>query len=463
MITNKLSKGCAMNSFESQSPIHNAQERPISTPGDFREIRHEVAHRLFKDPSYGVFDAMSEMSTHVDDYIDKLAEQYPDNKLWVGGSLGRREMLPNSDIDLFVVYDEESYTESGIRVDGVDKFEIGHINTDNLKNLLNYSLVDANRFIDGRRVGPVPAPDVEKMILEANTQDHQLANNISEYFFYRYFDFPNKTTAMGPNLKYSTGSSRDTIFFNMISRMRTGDFPAIRGDTPELAVVMADAESHYGVRAPYDAVNLLFTVKNAAISVYDKTGDPRSRYVSPTSLASIYEFGKDKFTAWGIKSDSQFIDTYSAARKELELTVDTIFTKALAEHPAATDMNKLLIAEQGRRAESCLDALSSDATHPHALASLGAWLTMADSPSEHSMSAIAHVLMDRPLDESWGGLMAVACSPATSDATLSTMADWLYKNEKGAYLTKLITRNPAASPATKAKALAYYKDKEIIT
>lgn len=440
-----------------------SSEYLLPEPGDFGEIRREIAHRLFRDPSYTALDAMSEMSTAAESYIDRLARQYPDNRLWVGGSLGRREMLPNSDIDLFVIYDDKDYEESGIRVDGVDKFELGHIDTGNLRDLLNYSLVDANRFIDGRRVGPVPAPDVEAMVLEANTQDHQLANNISEYFFYRYFDFPNKTTPMGPNLKYSTGSSRDTIFFNMISRMSTGDFPAVRGDQPELGQVMADAERRYGIHAPFEAVNLLFTVKNAAISVYDATGDPRNRYVSPTSLEAIYEFGKDKFRAWGIRDARHFIDTYSAARQELELSVDTMLTKALSKHPAAGDINKLLNATKDQLPQLVQDAITSDNEHPHSVAAFGTWLLNMDGPSGEDMDKIARALMEKPLDQTWGAIMGVACSPATPDATLSELADWLYDNEKGAYLTKLVTRNPAASPETRSKALGNYRAKEIIT
>jgi hypothetical protein len=69
--------------------------------------------------------------------------------------------------------------------------------------------------------------------------------------------------------------------------------------------------------------------------------------------------------------------------------------------------------------------------------------------------------MPKPLGQSWGGMMAVACSSATDDVTLSRLADWLYENEKRAYLTKLAARNPSASAATKAKALQNYRDKEI--
>lgn len=70
--------------------------------------------------------------------------------------------------------------------------------------------------------------------------------------------------------------------------------------------------------------------------------------------------------------------------------------------------------------------------------------------------------MEQPLDRSWGALMAVACCPYTADSTLSSLVDWLYENEKGAYLTKLVTRNIKASPETKSKAMQYYRDKEII-
>ncbi len=451
-----------MNSIEKIPAPSPSVELEDKSPGDFKEIRQSVAERLFKDPSYTAFDAMAEMSSAAEEYINKLSNQYPNLKLWVGGSLGRREMLPNSDIDLFVIYDDEDYEESDIRVDGVDKFEVGHISKRRLRELLNYSLVDANRFIDGRMVGHMPAPDIESMILEANTPDHQLANNISEYFFYRYFDFPNKTTPMGPNLKYSTGSSRDTIFFNMISRMSTGNFPAIRGDSPELPEVMADAEERYGLRAPFKATDLLFTVKNVAISVYDKSGDMRNRYVSPTSLGAIYEFAKDKFQAWGIEDSRQFIETYSAARQELEYTVDTMLTRVLSEHPAANCFEQVLKAAPEDLPGLCIDFINSESDYPHSVAAFSTWYASAGRVDGASMEKIADELMKQPLDRSWGALMAVACCPYTLDSTLSELADWLYEHEKGAYLTKLITRNANASPKTRSKAVRYYNDKEII-
>lgn len=431
--------------------------------GDFGVIRKEVGHRLFNDPSYSTFDAMYEMSLAAEGYIAGRAMQYPENKLWVGGSLGRREMLPNSDIDLFVIYDGENDAPNEIRVDGVDKFEIGHISKRRLGELLQYSFIDANRFIDGRRIGRVPATDVEQMISGVSTPDRQLANNISEYFYYRYFDFPQKTTPMGPNLKYSTGSSRDTIFFNMISRMTTNRFPATRGTEPELAEVLRETEDHFGLQPPLDSINLIFTVKNAAISVYDATGDPRSRYVSSTSLESIFDFCADKFKALGYSDAKKFISGYSAARNEVEFTVDTLFNKALTEHPASEDIGHALTLSGAELTDYCIDTInSSSAENPQSLIALAAWMKMRSGADSRDMQSIAEQMTAQPIDRVWGGLMAVVCSQETPDQTLSQLADWLYVHEKGAYLLKLITRNPATSSTTKAKSLQYYKDKEII-
>ena len=443
-----------------ESISYTNQRKPV---GDFGVIRRGVGYRLFNDPSYSTFDAMYEMSEAVEGYIADLATHYPKNKLWVGGSLGRREMLPNSDIDLFVIYDEEDDSRNGIRVDGVDKFEIGHISKGRLGELLQYSFIDANRFIDGRRIGHVPATDVEQMISGVSTPDRQLANNISEYFYYRYFDFPKKTTPMGPNLKYSTGSSRDTIFFNMISRMTTNKFPATRGTEPELAEVLRETEDHFDLRPPLDSINLIFTVKNAAISVYDKTGDLRSRYVSSTSLGSIFDFCADKFKALGYADARQFIAGYQAARNEVELTVDTLFNKALSEHSASQDIGRVLTLSEAELTDYCINVINSSSTeNPQSVIALTAWLKLRSGAKSRDMQNIADQMIAQPIDRVWGGLMAVVCSKETPDATLSRLADWLYVHEKGAYLLKLITRNPATSVTTKAKSLGYYKDKEII-
>lgn len=307
--------------------------------------------------------------------------------------------MPNSDIDLFVVYDNDDQPRNDIVVHGVDKFEIGHITKQRLGDLLQYSYIDANRFIDGRGIGFAPTDVIADMIREVNTEDRQHANNICEYFYYRYFDFPQKTTDKGPNLKYSAGSSRDTIFFNMMARIETGDFPAFRDDKPEMLSVMKHAEDRYGITPPIDATNLIFTVKNAAISVFDKTNDPRSRYVSHESLELIYDFCRDKFSAMGYGDANKFIEVYKSARRELEYSVANLFTAVINNHPEVESFKRIVNMSSNELSDYCQKlAADPERENPQSLISFSTWMLMRLRPDTASMDAVTTSLMGQKID-----------------------------------------------------------------
>ena len=252
------------------------------------------------------------------------------------------------------------------------------------------------------------------------------------------------------------------MFFNLVSRINTGRLPAVRGNDPELLEALLDAEERYDLRAPFESINLLFTVKNAAISVSDMQNDVRKRYASPESLAAIYDFGKEKFQAWGIKDERHFIETYSAARQELEQTVDTMMNKMLSDHPASESFEKILRASPEELPELCLASVTDESDYPHSVATFSTWYATTGRVNADYIVRITDELIKQPLDRSWGALMAVACCPYMPDSRLSSLADWLYEHEKGSYLMKLVTRNTNASAETKKKALAYYKEKVIV-
>jgi len=150
----------------------------------FRALRRQMADRLFRNASYAAIDAMREMVALTEQYVlDVIASDYPTTTLWAGGSLGRREMLPNSALDLFLIDQTNHQTPEPIRIEGFDRLEVGHVSLDELGRILNSTLVDANQFVDGR---PIPSGSsgarATDLIVLANTHDRQTANLISEYF-----------------------------------------------------------------------------------------------------------------------------------------------------------------------------------------------------------------------------------------------------------------------------------------
>jgi len=58
--------------------------------------------------------------------------------------------------------------------------------------------------------------------------------------------------------------------------------------------------------------------------------------------------------------------------------------------------------------------------------------------------------------------MAVICSGVVDDELLKHVLNWLNMNEKGAYLTKIISRIPAASSETRHLARQLYLSRENI-
>lgn len=439
---------------ETDSSINSSYERA------FLSNRNRIAEQLFHNPSYRCFDAMNEMSLLTEEYINN-SDSSNNHVFLAGGSLGRREMLPNSDIDLFIVNDMH---DKNLVYAGVDKFEIGYINKENLKDLVRCSLVDGNRLVDSRLISHDEDLDIQNIILLENTFDRQLANIISEFCYFRNFDYPQKNSiSLGPNLKYSSGSSRDTIFFNWIYRAESGVLPScgnsLNGSELESALhFMSDS---YNLRPPFAAIDLILTVKNAAISIYNSNGDIRSKYHSYPNLETIYNLCSDKFRSLGLLDTQQFCKVYGESRLEIEHSVKEYINRFLSKDSIPDDLRAILtISGRSLAKKEYMDYLISATNQSHSATALASWMLVQEDPSSEEIDIIAKNFMNNNLDRIWGGIMAVICSPNINDLTLCLLAEWLYTNEKGAYLLKLISRSPAASLGTKEIAYGYYKQKE---
>lgn len=424
--------------------------------------RRRLAARLYDDSSYGVFDAMVEMGALAQRHVLDVVPRAPAEGLWASGSLGRCEMLPNSDLDLFVVRDGTG-PRRRVSVGGFDKVDLADMTLGDAENLLECTLVDGNRIVDGRPLGESTVGDrLRSAVRCCNTPDRQLANLIAEHSYFHQFDFPLKRTALGPDLKYSRGSARVTLFFDFVHRYATSQVPAQRPSRPELEDALETAEGQLGYRSPRRAVELICLVKCAAISAYDATGDPRAKRVSRTALSLIHETCGGRMAAWGLPHVNDLLTEYANARHEIATTVDALVATVLADHPRADAFGAVanapiphLAAEGARAAEELPE-------WRHALLTQAAWLLTNARPGPDLVRALADELMEHPMADAWGALMAIACSPTADDETLRRFVSWLAVNERGAYLTKLVGRNPAASSATREIAQAGHASREVL-
>jgi hypothetical protein len=407
---------------------------------------------------------MDDMVSLTGRYLQESIDAAPSVAVWVGGSMGRREMLPNSDLDVFFIHSSPTTIPSRWNIHGFDRVESGQLTLSTLSRLTSRSLIDANQYIDGRALVPShPATEAANILAAGNTYDRQFANLITEHFYYRYFDFHDKRTRHGANIKYSSGSSRSTLFYNFYNRMITGELPAQRKAGPEFLDGVAASEKVLGVNGPYRALDLIQVVKNAAISNFDATSDIRHKYVSRTSLDQIHATCEQRLDALGVRDANDFVLAYASARREVEAGVDAVVEHSVAQHRAADAISAIATASRAHLHEVYRLAVAAHPEDALSLLSYGAWsLATRIDTTANDMARLARFLMLRPVHEVAGAMTAIACSPVSSAHVLRWLIDWAERADAGSYLLKLISRNSHTSNRIRQLALAAYTKAEIV-
>lgn len=395
----------------------------------------------------------------------------PVNKLsgaWIGGSLGRREMMPNSDVDLFII--ETGATQGSQPGNGVvdslmdlargyGKFELGFLTTSCARRILRESLVDANRLIDGYGSPGSSTTAIERSILGYSTSDRQLLNIITEYNYWRCFDFPSKKGKAGPNVKYSRGGSRVSIFFNWRHRLSSGDFPLFGGERPELYTALAQSGASCDL---VEALDTVILVKDVATGFYHN-GRSGARFASLRTLSEVYRHLGPRLVERGVADARDLWELYSWSQARVGNAVDSLYQELLLANIPGSIIGDLADASVQDLLELYM-ALQSDATtsRHRSLEALVAWTIVRAGGNEPCLQVVASAALSRSLGSVWGVILAVICSPNVSDSLLRQILFWLDANETGAYLTKVVSRSKCASGATRTWARSSYVARERI-
>ncbi len=412
----------------------------------FLNSKNTIQDNLYNNASYTSFNAMEEMTEIADKYILSTFDHSVD--VVVGGSLGRREMLPNSDIDLFIIIDDLS-TQNPNSLKNIDKIESRTIDKFFIGELIKKSLVDGNRIIDGRLINS-ENKYFSDYVDENNSKDRQLANIISEFRYFRYFDYLDKKTIHGPNLKYSAGSSRDMIFFDWVYRLDTGNMPNSLTAKSELELSLDHIRSEYFLAPPLESIDMILTAKNAAISIYNQSLDHRIKYLSSSTLENIYNHCSEKYREIGFSNAKSFEAQYFISRSEVNWMVEKLIQKIISKY--CSDFESVKLDEISK---SSKDELI------HSKIAFQLWESIIGNNQSLNLDEITPKIMKHDIEFVWGGLMALACSSELHTNTYDKLEEWLNNNEVGAYLLKIISRNSNTSESTHNNAILHYRNKEI--
>lgn len=434
----------------------------MSRNEEFTAYVNSISSQLHSDPSFSSFEAMHLMTELTDSYLGYQLGSVAINAIYAGGSLGRSEMLPNSDVDLFVIDGSvDPYQREQIKRD-FDKTEVASIDSEQAYLLANDSLVDGNRLVDARFIYGTKNPGVKSMLESANTVDRQVANILAERFYFGKFDYPQKQHTMhGDNIKYSPGSSRDIIFFDWLYRLKDNRLPINSDDRSVTPEIIKASNSLKLCAEVQDAIDLVLTVKNAAVSSYTSEQDWRLRYVNDSSLLLIHKMCLDKLTDLGLDDVDEFKEVYSHSRKIIDKEIEARINNLINNEPSLARVKSVIGKPyKGELKTSLLEILEDGQSHSEI--TYATWEFIQSSPTNEENVAAFKLLKQIDFPNAWGGIMALVSSSAIEDNMLREIGEWLYYKEPGAYLLKIVSRNPNASSITRQQVLDYYREKEVM-
>jgi UTP:GlnB (protein PII) uridylyltransferase len=151
--------------------------------------------------------------------------------LFFFGSPVRNLMLPNSDLDIGLVYvkncDEglKKYLEEKINLLPFDKIDIAdwHYVDEMMENNCN-SMIEYNKSVDAKYiVGNRDIANIhQERVKESDGKEAKVKRFITEFGIFHLYDYKNKKTDYGENLKYDYGGSRDIIFLDWYYAINSG-------------------------------------------------------------------------------------------------------------------------------------------------------------------------------------------------------------------------------------------------
>ncbi len=424
-------------------------------PSSFAQRRGALSEALSRDTSVSVAEVMASFGELSEGHLRGELDGPPEETIWLGGSLGRREMLPNSDCDLFTISDPRR--PSICAVSGFDKFEAALLDRTDAAEYFRFSLVDSNRLIDGRPlVTGAHGEWLRGQVVSASTVDRQLMNLISEYHYYRLFDFPAKITKHGLNLKYCRGGPRELLLLNFVHRLFKKEFPCHRSSEPEIFEALATLrELEIGCELQVE-VELLLVLKNAAVAADQGRVDQAALYASPQTFDLLYRVVRERARDMGITGPVDLHQGFDASREVVARTVDRAVSLSLSVHgvtlPASDNPNSM-VRQLG-------ETLGQGPQHPGALLALAAWHATTRGGDEAAMQELLQLAESLASPAGTGAFMALACAPQRSDAVWRRLLHLLGSRRSSAYTLKLLGRNDHADERTRAAAQAAYLEAE---
>ncbi len=258
--------------------------------------------------------------------------------IFLFGSPSRNLMLPNSDLDIGMVFTDDcsenikDLLKEKILELPFDKIDIAGWSTiegmkkENCPDMIEYSKATDAKFICGNND---ISQKYTEQIRNADKQEDKISRFITEFGLFHKHDYLNKRTQHGPNLKYDFGASRDIIFLDWFyiingenNREEETSAYFIKGLDLLLEKNFISSQEYSQLKLD---IELILLVKFTLRSKYVKNNDEMLLRLSSYSLHECFFEAKDAFQKLEINNPDQLIDTYYDTKLSLDNLVCDLY------------------------------------------------------------------------------------------------------------------------------------------
>ncbi len=303
-----------------------------------------------------ILDSTVEMGKLTREALEKVAEKFAAAlnidvqnlpfAIFVFGATARNQMLPNSDLDIGLVFEDNCPAKIKSSVKDIvsilpfnDETDIAHwdsidsMRKENCPSMMEYNKVMESRFVAGNiEMGN----QHDSLAAQQDTRIDKEKRFITEYGLLHKFDYRSRGSEHGANLKYDFGASRDIVFLDWYYLLSTiGETPPEDHPTSFACLDLLLGNGTI-TSSEYDemksGLELILLVKFALWSKNAESGDKKLLYLSDYSLDAAYEDIEKIIKKTGINNTDEFAYAYNKARAALRNLIETLFQKVASSH-----------------------------------------------------------------------------------------------------------------------------------
>ncbi len=266
--------------------------------------------------------------------------------LCIFGSPSRNLMLPNSDLDIGIIYTENCTEEikaelaeyvKSLPFDKVDIASWNSISSMSYKGCID--MIEYNKAVDAQFVTGNKYLK-EQYINEIKLKDSiesKSSRFITEYGILREYDYIKKGGNFGPNLKYDFGASRDIVFFDWFYCLFEN--PEVNKNSSPLflrslkLLVRNEAINATNFIEIKRSIELILLVKFTLLYKFRNNNNIMLLSLSSFSLQECFNYSNDSFKKIGIYSDEDLISRYYRSKLIIHNAIESLYEIVTSINP----------------------------------------------------------------------------------------------------------------------------------